>query len=911
MKKIILITLFWFLLLIMSISIVEASFSWSSRTLVNGTADFQKPHGLNNLLVKEEYYINPFLDSTIVRNSTICNGGNCPCGFSWCTTISYSVDGQNFVDGHPKIYEAGTILKNWTTETSGIVSRIDSLERNYTQESWVYVPNQNVRVVKYYNISYRHDTTPPSCWEVRYYDDINLTRSFSYTGWWLNTPKYFTMVCRDSETWCQCAADDESCQIVWTNIMSSPELLWHKQKPKVSFTNRVNLHDPVCEPGNGFIEVLYDTKVPVVHMKLGTNRFNLGLEVLREYELNESGQKYDGIEIPGKVYYQRKYPIQLKAGPSQFDISLRDLYLEDSLHGVSGIQSYEIRIERETDQSFQDLNVSEEITSCYVSETFNPYNISGDLTESDIKDIIYNCSELTHSGRYKMTLQALDFAQSELRVTNYLEIYPGDFSARESELVSSSRDDAYANNSDTYRYSVYLKDDFGNPLFNREINNIYPSIENYNQGKQILTDAGTNALKVTTPFPLISNDQGEVYFELIALKPWVFTQRVELFFDTWDDSYTQNGAEVSDYISSVYDNSFLVPLFAQMRVTWPWSQPEIGKLQNYEIELWKNTGISDINNGLLHINADTLPFSSEHVYDIFDVHDNRFSNSDLLCSFQAQYNAENIASVLETAQISAPSLPITYTIWWEQVTYGLDEFSLSGCQKTNLWLSVEWLLQSDGKSLITGQEWNFSDISISRNRNTIREKAFLHIRWMSNWDEVWWVKYVEGDISIDGVPSYETLIVKNGNVFIAWDLWESSKKLGIIVLQDRGYQIEVGEREKWNIYIGNTVENIWAVLYADWALFSANQYGVLYGDEALWNKLHLYGSLLTRNTIGWWISAGSEYILPWGSITTELQLAQKYDLNYTRKVPFCWDDYSFKIIYDPKVQQDPPKGFEF
>jgi hypothetical protein len=84
-----------------------------------------------------------------------------------------------------------------------------------------------------------------------------------------------------------------------------------------------------------------------------------------------------------------------------------------------------------------------------------------------------------------------------------------------------------------------------------------------------------------------------------------------------------------------------------------------------------------------------------------------------------------------------------------------------------------------------------------------------------------------------------------------------------------------------------------------------------YADLELNKKLYLKGGIFTRNTVWGAVSAGSDYVLPGGSTTTNLELARIYDLNYMRRAHTCWeiDDYSFLVEYDSRIQSTPPKWF--
>jgi hypothetical protein len=141
-------------------------------------------------------------------------------------------------------------------------------------------------------------------------------------------------------------------------------------------------------------------------------------------------------------------------------------------------------------------------------------------------------------------------------------------------------------------------------------------------------------------------------------------------------------------------------------------------------------------------------------------------------------------------------------------------------------------------------------------------------------------------------------------------LLDASKLLGIIVIKDN-YNVRSDYNKAWNVYIANTVKTINAIIYADWALRSADVNGNNYSDSRLLERLDLIGSVISRNTI-WWATQvwWTDYLLPWWAKTTDYDLSSIYDLNYLRKTPICRiEDYAFLIRYNPRVVTNPPKWF--
>jgi hypothetical protein len=264
-------------------------------------------------------------------------------------------------------------------------------------------------------------------------------------------------------------------------------------------------------------------------------------------------------------------------------------------------------------------------------------------------------------------------------------------------------------------------------------------------------------------------------------------------------------------------------------------------------------------------------------------------------------------------------------LWWQEIKYiinwsnnitGTNQLLKQWAQENTLWLKISWNMQWGWKSDLTWQKSNFSDLSKFDLRTQIRKNAYNYIKSMTSWMEVWWVRYVVGNITLSWEQSYETLVVKDGNVTINWDLNLTWNRLWIIVLKD-GYDIENWYSWSWNVYIKPQVTKINAIIYADgWVISVDDSWNVLATDNTsrtskLQTQLVMTGSLFTRNTI-WWSILGTtnKYILPGWKETTDFNHAMIYDLNYLRRwcSNNCGGNY-FMINYNPKTQTNPPKLF--
>lgn len=902
-----------FILLAVVISFMHntsANFSWYSQVWVSW-AVFDKVHGSNILWVYEEYPLNPFLTSTIKEETTICTWNNCPCGSSGCSYVSrYTVDGTTFNSSHSKYKNTSQIHKWWSQESPWIETMIEYLQPTHTTNNARPYPRQSVQVRKYYKVNVNFDTTPPTCHNVQYYQNSDRSWAFTYSpGTWMKKPAFYSMQCTDLQTWCYCDPAT-GCQEIAGVVYSKTFSLWHRVRPSASFTNKVNLSDHSCTPGWSFPDILFDLKTPSVSLSLGWEDFGLHLEPRRDYDIIGS-KKTNGEEIYWNLTYTLSGGIDFLAWKTRLDIEVSDIFSSGSLYGVAWIKDYNLKVFRKSNRSFTPI-ASTELWSCSMNwSSWTPYNPFGLLETSDIKTSSINCTELLQSWNYQIEILVHDWANWMTKIKIPLRIYPKNtIDTSRSTLVVDSNDNKYANDRDVYTYTLTLKDEFWNPLFDRKIDSIAQNIISFTGGKEVEFPDWSTGLKLKIlNSSNTTNLDGELRFTLSSYIPWEYTQRFKLDYIWWGIDYIQNKSPENQFFLIVDDNKFLHPFSANLSIDGTITQPEVGTDQKYRLELFNDGAVTGLSNGGLTLNTTTITFASPHTFDNFVATDNYFNLTDLVCKFDGKINATNEGWVLQAPEVVWKNVPISYRLWWRNVRYPLEDFSITWCGKDTLGLKVIWGIQGKGKSDITWQKDNFSDLSASVLRLQIRKNAYALIRWMQSWDVLNSVKYVKGDITISGNPTYETLIVEDGNVYINSDLNLAENNFGIIVLKSNWYKTESDYQNLWNIYINNNVENIYAYMYADGALRSAKSNGASYTTEELTKKLYLKWAIFTRNTVGGAVSAWSQFVLPWGTRTNNQNLAQIYDINYVRRSIACWTDYSFLVEYNPQIQINPPKGF--
>jgi len=205
----------------------------------------------------------------------------------------------------------------------------------------------------------------------------------------------------------------------------------------------------------------------------------------------------------------------------------------------------------------------------------------------------------------------------------------------------------------------------------------------------------------------------------------------------------------------------------------------------------------------------------------------------------------------------------------------------------------------------------------------------------------WWNVVVEWENNIEWV---KTLIVEGANIFISWNLRNTSWNddiLGLIAISKEGVW--------WNIYIHPDVTDIHASLYADKSILNYDSWELPgdISDENLANQLYIHGTIFSENTFGG--SLNFPYKCPFFiNIECTQEVAKKYDLNFLRRYilvsesnpdgtltwrrlpnyewdeAFMWNSqrsdtdldkpwyrvYPVIIEYNPLLQKSPPPFFE-
>ena len=517
------------------------------------------------------------------------------------------------------------------------------------------------------------------------------------------------------------------------------------------------------------------------------------------------------------------------------------------------------------------------------------------------------------SGDFELSITATDKYWNNSSKSISFKLYPEAVSEFNSYITNITPiNSKFGNNQDIYEYSLNLEDKYWNKIYDKKILSLKNDCPNNSSCTRLKTKISNwqDAIKEIYS-PQKTDNNWSVFFKLISLAPWYFNQLFKIEIASWDENYNDINEIKELFIWTIDHNLFKKPVSWTISIEWS-NIPQIWKEQKYNINLSKvdNNLFSNYSNWKINISTQSINNETQwHFWNKFsNIIDSFWNNLNKTLWFTWSIDASE--NILSWINISTNKLKISYKLWWKDIEYDLNDFSINWCEVSTLWLKVIWNLQWFWKSSQTWQEENFSNIYKSKLRSEIRKNWYNLIKWYQPWI-LNWINYVEGDIHISWDQDYETLIVKNWNVIIDWDLNLSNKKLWIIILKD-SYITLTDYRNKWNIYINKNVENINAIIYADGTFRSADSNWEQYSDNELNKSLELNWSLFTRNTIWWAVEGTTTYILPWWKTTIDFDLAQIYDLNYVRKVDNTCDinnDYSFLIKYNSSILIDPPKWF--
>ncbi len=507
-----------------------------------------------------------------------------------------------------------------------------------------------------------------------------------------------------------------------------------------------------------------------------------------------------------------------------------------------------------------------------------------------------------------------------------LHILPNnDFKVASTSVSSTS---LYWNNSDNYIVTANITDSFGNKLDTNYAVNEASIIWEWFDINKIDSWFQWEWLKISWS----DFSSNKFTFDLKSVVPWSKSVNFKIaipeheMISSLPAKITKKELNFSENI--IFNKPFITTDFsienASKRLEiWP----SLNMVLTWIINKWFSTepsySINDFSNNI------KLTDNTNHRFEKFP---SSIQTNNLKYSFTI--DAATNAGLNIAPSINLDKNPvISYTLDWKEIKYYInkstdpnndDKLSLSWVKWIS-WIKIVGTAQTTWKAATTNNIVNFSDLSKSTLRLSVKKNVSLLTKWLSAEKLVNGVIYYNGNKKISDINLawVETLIIKNWNLIIdSNNLGWIKEKFGIIVTRDDNSKTNL-----WNIYLTPWVTYIKASIYADGWLISSNYSGSPYTSDTdertneLEKQLIIKWSILTRNTIGWAVKWDSwKYILPGWEQTTDFNKAMMYDLNYLRRSNNWWDSITNKtlnnnnsnnvvIIYNSSIQTNPPKWF--
>ena len=888
-------------------------------TRIEQDTSFDKEAGSGEtLFVHQNHYINPFFDDRINGNTTPYNTSQ------WLYNAS-----------HPLVIrstdtDVERTLSPWQEIQAWFYKKTVIQEDTFNLVAGVYIPKQHVRATTYYAIVYNYDTTGPQCPTTLFSHENTGIENFIFPEYpWFWKSKYWYFVCSDEESGCSCDSSDVGCFLRDDTILSIPQKIPHSGTFQYRFWNAAGLSTVCNSPTEQ--ELFYDKTSPDMRIILpGIPEASL----LREY-VNNAGVLYDGEEITEKRFYHIKNDINFQAD-SSLDIKLQlyDLYDNTKVEEwVSWLNSYNLRI--------AELENGNWVNKIEQDHIFPEYNPLGTLWVQDLHPLDFQTLDniediITKIGKYQVYVDFDDAAGNQSRVVFYFNIISADIDVGKSILEVWARDTLYADNSSSYSYTLALKDKYFNPVAWKSIVDIEQSCVSVSDCSELLLD-----MTWAAPIPVqaldiydidsVSDTQWLVHFSVQSRVPGVFTEsfmvsvlnpNISLRFSSWD-------------------NTFLAPFVGVLEssVWWQWVSDvlPINQISNYRVRiedsqsLWYTWTLSNFSAHLhgKHLDTDFINPSVPTPWVGGIYFSGNFTSS--------LSEDEKHKTLLEIIDTPISGVEISYDLAGETVKYYLSSSSLSQeiLQLGNTGelqnpVKIIWNFQWVGNTHNASERQNITDVDIYNLRTTLRKNVGVHISKRIDDTLISGVKYIDKTLDsnkayvLESNPSFETLVVRNGNILIEDDFNASWKVVGLISYIDTGYNKENGFDAIGNIYVEPEVISINALMYADGWLITTQSWNPIswsipVRNDILEKQLSITGSLFTRNTLAGWRQLSGEYMLPGWTTTINQSLAVQYDLYYMRRgneecirdtYGFC-DIPAYLIIeYDPRVSSSPPKFFE-
>jgi hypothetical protein len=262
---------------------------------------------------------------------------------------------------------------------------------------------------------------------------------------------------------------------------------------------------------------------------------------------------------------------------------------------------------------------------------------------------------------------------------------------------------------------------------------------------------------------------------------------------------------------------------------------------------------------------------------------------------------------------------VSYNIDWNDIKY--PSFTTSSSTVNNSQIKISWIANKNNN--------NFSvvaDSSINYIWNILKSDIYTMIhKNVSIYQKAWtWTidtLYMTWDYTLPSSwPTWiETIIVDWWDVVINYDITKNPWNVKTIIA------LKKSDWTKWNIWITNLVQYIWATLIADRSVLSWDWDNYYTDTNSAIAQLFIKWSVISYNTV-WW-SSRTPVICPYYLNTIcDLENSKRYDFNHFRSyikgvswVAFDWTAYwvNMSIIwyanapmiieYDSDTQKNPPR----
>lgn len=497
------------------------------------------------------------------------------------------------------------------------------------------------------------------------------------------------------------------------------------------------------------------------------------------------------------------------------------------------------------------------------------------------------------------------------------------------EVEKEEWEKSYANFTDSFKYETRVIDKYKNPI--REKTVISMECMDW-----CIPDRATTKWIVAKWFWKNPNDkEWKNKFEIVSAVPneqtWAVKPIFEWKYKKWNPNYQdidweETKFEIESKVEKVYQEPILYDKMIVEGI-----KPDIAKTQKYEFKLKNVWSLRDYANWTVSsISTSTIYLNSDYKFEnwLSELDEFFWENVSDNVWFKAKIKAKEDLKILWIIEVHVRNLFISYDLnkEWKryQISYPLrqwkdkkDFLALEWCTRGTVWLQINWIAQSKGKSEDASSINTFANTDKTELKKNITKNAYDLTRNLTNNKSTNWIYFVDLTKSVNKTVSYksvkwnlktnDSLIIKWWNLFIDENIETS---IWIAVFSGNTYDAEKNNKV-WNVYVKNDVSKINAYIYSDWWFISANSNGSRYSEDELRNKLILNWSLFSSNTIWGWEEWDTWCKLPWNRATKDCDLAEKYDLNHIRDTFLTCgpSDYSFKIEYNPLIQSNPPKVF--